>query len=114
MAQQEIINYTKKEEDGNEFNGQVTINFPTDIHELIQMWGEDVAYQKAKAQIVIDARRLCYIAESPEMAQEMVNSWTPGVSRTRTTSGVSKKALLEMLGKMTKEEQLALIQKLSA
>lgn len=108
---QEIISYTKKNEDGSEYNGQVTMNFPETLEEMSSMWGEEVAFQKAKAQIVIDARRFCYAADSPEQAQEMVSAWVPGVSRTRTTSGVSKKALLELLKGMSKEDIAAFVAK---
>ena len=110
----ELISYVKKNEDGSEFAGQVTMNFPETIEEMIATWGDNVAYQKAKAQIVIDARRFCYTAETPEAAQEIINSWVPGATRSRMTSGVSKKALLELLKDMSKDDIAALIAKAAA
>lgn len=91
------INYSKKREDGTEFAGQVTMNCPENLNELSSMWGAEVGYQKAMAQITIDARRLCYEADTPEEAQELVNNFTPGVSRSRSTGGFSKKAMLEAI-----------------
>lgn len=105
MAKETQINYSKKnEETGEEFNGTVTMNFPENLDEAVKMWGENVILGKALAQITIDARRLCYTAESPEQAQTMVSEWTPGVNRVRSASGVSKKAMLALLSEMSEDE----------
>lgn len=80
---------------------EVSMNFPEDLDEMAQMWGGDTAYDKAKAQVVIDARRLCYEASTVEEAQEMVNQFTPGVSR-RATGGTSNKALMAQLSELRK------------
>lgn len=80
---------------------EVSMNFPEDLDEMAQMWGGDTAYDKAKAQVVIDARRLCYEASTVEEAQEMVSQFTPGVSR-RATGGTSNKALMAQLSELRK------------
>jgi len=103
------ISYSKKDEEGAEYSGSVTMNFPEDVDEMASVYGGEVVFQKAKAQIVIDARRLCYEAETPEKAQELVDSFVPGVSRVRTISGMSKKAFLDLFSKLPKEEQEAMI-----
>ena len=108
------ITYAKKDESGEEFTNSVTMNFPEDFDELGDVWGKEVGYQKAKAQIVIDARRLCYEADTPEKAQELVDNFVPGVSRTRTTSGLSKKAFMDLFSKLPKDEQEALVKEAKA
>lgn len=114
-----IINYSKPvldekgkpvmvEVDGKEVEEtvkySVSMNAPEDFDELGQMWGKGVGFQKAMATIIIDARRLCYEAETPEEAQAMVNAFTPGVSRTRATGGMSKKAIMETLKDLEKSD----------
>lgn len=86
------------------YNGIVSMNAPEDFDELGQMWGKEVGFQKAMATIIIDARRLCYEANTPEEAQNMVNAFTPGVSRTRATGGMSKKAIMETLKDLEKSD----------
>lgn len=110
---EQVISYTKKDESGEEQGYSVTMQVPEDIHEMINVWGENVAYHKAMAQIIIDARRRCYDADTVEAAQEAVNNWTPGVI-TRTTGGVSKKALMELLGELDKDALAELVARLKA
>jgi len=108
------INYSIKVPEGAEpQSGTVSMNFPESVEEATQTWGEEVVLKKCLAQVTIDARRLCYEAESEEQAQEMVNNFTPGVGRERMTSGVSQKALLQLLKGRSKEEIAALIAQLS-
>jgi len=110
------INYSIKVPEGAEpQTGTVSMNFPETAEEAIQVWGEEVVLKKCLAQVTIDARRLCYEAENEEQAQEMVNSFTPGIGRERSSSGVSQKALIglmkELLAKgKTKEEIMAMLQ----
>ena len=87
---------------------KVSINFPESVEEAVQQWGEELVLNKCLAQVKIDARRLCYEAENEERAQEMVNSFTPGVGKERTSSGISKKALYALLKGKSKEEIVAL------
>ena len=109
------INYSIKVAEGQEpQSGTVSMNFPESVEEAVQMWGEEVVLKKCLSQVTIDARRLCYEAEGEEQAQEMVNNFTPGVGRERTSSGFSKKALLELLKGRPKEEVEAFIKQLQA
>jgi hypothetical protein len=114
MPKAYIINYEKKIEGQDEpYKGSVTMNGPTDVDEACQMYGGETVLQKAMAQIVIDARRICYNAETPEEAQELVSKWTPGVSRQRT-GGVSKKAAAELLSEFSSEDIAAIIAEIKA
>ena len=97
MAKDQEVSYSGKDEDGTKFSGSVTLRVPEDLEEAKLMWGEDVVLSKAVASIVIDAQRVCRTyGNDAEAAQSAINSWTPGVSRTRGT-GVSMKALLEKM-----------------
>jgi len=74
----------------------VNLTIPEDIDEAGQIYGKETFYNKGMAQIKIDARRLCYEAESPEQAQQFMNSFSPGVSLGRQTAS-RKKELLSLL-----------------
>ncbi len=105
------IDYSIKSEVAGEESQsfQVSINFPETVAEAVQMWGETLVLNKCLAQVKIDARRLCYEAENEEQAQEMVNNFTPGVGKERTSSGISMKALVSLLKGRNKEEIEALL-----
>lgn len=102
------INTGEKDAEGNIIftKHSVDFNVPADIEELVQVWGANVAYEKAMATIIIDARRLCYKAKDNTEAQELVSKWIPGVSTGR--SGMTKKELVDLLGDMSEEEITAL------
>ena len=87
----------------------VVINGPENFTEAGQMYGEDIFYAKGMAQIIIDARRLCYKAENPIKAQELVNKWTPGVSLARAT-GMTKKEIGELLHDLSEDEIMAMVE----
>lgn len=99
----ERISYSKKE-GGEESHGEVTYGMPETIEEAVQHFGEDVVLSKACASITIDIQRICRSADSPEAAQIAVDKFLPGVARARTISGVSKKALMELLKGLSKEK----------
>ena len=89
----------------------VNINVPETFTEAGQVYGEDVFYAKGMAQIIIDARRLCYKAKDSAEAQETVNKWTPGISLARAT-GMTKKEIGEMLGDMSEDEILEMVEEI--
>ncbi len=102
-----------KDVEGNKAFAQyiVLMNVPEDYTELGQIYGEAVSYVKAMAQIIIDARRLCYNAKDNADAQETINKWTPGVSMARA-GGVSKKEAVELLRDFTEDEVLAMVEEI--
>jgi len=108
----EKLNYSiktgEKDEEGNDIftKHSVDFNIPVDLDEMSQVWGANVAYEKAMATIIIDARRLCYKAKDNAEAQDLVSKWIPGVSTGR--SGMTKKELVDLLGDMSEEEITAL------
>lgn len=81
--------------------GEVIWNAPETLDEAIQQWGEGVVLSKALASIVIDIQRICRTASDANDAQELVDAFSPSISRERSTIGTSQKALIEALKAMS-------------
>lgn len=106
------LHYTKGVGTDQEFVGTVVMNIPEDIHEMINLWGEKVPYEKALAKIMDEARRLCRTADSEEEAQELMNNWSPTTGIQRRSSGISKKAILSFFEGKSKEEIVKMLKML--
>ena len=113
MAREILIKYEKTLEDGSKEEGQVTMMVPEGFDETNQMWGEEVGMSKMIAKVKIDAQNICRNADNAEKAQELINSWVPGVTRERE-GGTSKKAIVELIkgANLTKEELAELVAKI--
>ena len=93
MSKEMELSYGKKNEAGEVVDiGTVVLKVPETLDEARSMWGEEVVLSKAVASVVIDAQRIARSADTPDKAQEHLNSWAPGVSRERA-SGMSMTAL---------------------
>ena len=98
------ISYTKRLEDGNEYSGQVTYNMPEGVESKVQAWGESVVDSKVEQSVVIDVQAMCRRAKDAEHAQELTDSYIPGVARVRATGGVSKKAISDKIKEMQRTD----------
>lgn len=109
MAKSMEINYTKRDEQtGESISGTAVMNMPETIEEAVQMWGEDVCLSKLLSAVVINAQAICRAADSPEAAQEAINSFVPGVSRQRA-GGPSQKAIVNAIKNISKERLAQLL-----
>lgn len=113
MATAQTVNYSGKDkETGQEYSGSFTLQVPESVDEGIQMWGEDVILSKAVSAVQIDAQRIARpFQDDSEGAQNAINEWTPGVSRTRA-GGPSKKAIVDAMKKLDPERLSALLEEL--
>ncbi len=110
MPKEVTINYSKKDkETQEEISGAVTFPMPETVDEAVQMWGEEVCLGKLSQSVVINVQSVARAAENTEAAQESVNKFTPGVTRTRASGGFSQKAMLEAMKGLPKEELAAIM-----
>ena len=97
MAKEEIVNFGKKGEDGKiEKLGEVTLRIPETLEEAKAMWGEDVVLSKAIDSVIISAQSIARSQDNVEKAQEVLNTWVPGISR-RAGGGTSISAIAKQL-----------------
>jgi len=101
----------KKDAEDNKLFSQYHVNMmvPEGFDEAGQIYGKEIFYAKGMAQIIIDARRLCYKAKTEAEAQEFVNKWMPGLSTAKST-GLTKKEIAELTQDFSEDEMREMIE----
>lgn len=104
------IKYSGKNKDKEDFSGEVVSQMPETINEAVDKWGDKVCLSKILQSVTINIQSICRAAEGDDAkAQAAVDTFVPGITQTRTASGVSMKVLKEKLGDLSKEDLDALI-----
>ena len=85
-----IIEIAAKKDD---LNATIEYDFGTDLHAMIEKFGEDVVFSNARQAMKITAqaamRRLLKAGKDQASIQETLNGWKPGVQLERTVDPVA-------------------------
>ncbi len=108
------IDYTTKDEDGNDVSGSVSYNAPETFSEAEVTYGEHVGLSKMLASIKIDIQRICRKAKTPEEAQLLTNNYTPGLSAAKTHGGMSVKALKDAFSLLSESDAADVVAEIKA
>jgi len=110
---QEIIKATKQV-NGVEQSVEATYDFGDSLGAATALFGEEVVLDGFRRSSIITAqsimRRSMEAGKSQEEVQALINAWKPGVALERTVDPVA--ALTAKFGKLTPEEQKAIIKQL--
>jgi len=96
--------------------GEATImkDFGDDVHDAIKKFGEQVVFTNFRGAAKITAqgamRRYLKAGKKPEEVATLMEAWKPGVALER--AAVSKESFKDRFKKMSREEQIAILQEL--
>ena len=92
----------------------VSYEFGANLSDAVQLFGEDVIFNKAIDSLVIDVqahiRRLIKKGSNPTEIAAVLAGWKPGVSTTVRRSAGEK--VQDLITRMTPEERIALLKEL--